>query len=149
MALPPKPANICTLAWEGVFAARFGFWYDRVRPVDGGAIEPQRWNGGYTYSVSSVVWLECAHSGCLWCRFLEKHFLEKIKSQYSDGLIPDETIDIRMGMSESISQANPPSKYMCYIVFKYDEWAYSEEFLLSAYAGMWKRNFTSIADIEG
>lgn len=100
MALPPRPANICALAWEGVFAARFGFWHDAVELVGTVEGEPKRWTGGYAYSVSSVVWLECALSGCLWCRFLEKRFLEEIKSRYSDRPIPDETVDVRVGEVE-------------------------------------------------
>ena len=149
MALPPKPANICTLAWEGVFAARFGIWHDTVRPVYIGQDGYPCWTGGYTYSVSSVVWLECAYSGCLWCRFLEKCFLDKLKLRYSDRPIPDETIDIRVGGEKDISQANPPRMDNCYIIFKYGKRAYLENFWLSALAGMWKRYFTSIADIEG
>ncbi|KAH9884409.1 heterokaryon incompatibility protein-domain-containing protein [Cubamyces lactineus] len=137
MALPPRPHNICTLAWEGVFAARFGYWDEPVRCVDEDDDEPQCWTGGYTYTVSSAVWLTCAHTGCSWCRFLEKRFLKKIKSWYSVWPIRDKPVDVRVGRNESLSCIGPRgnlSMDWCHIILKYGERAYSSVFVLNTYA---------------
>ncbi|KAI0325489.1 HET-domain-containing protein [Cubamyces sp. BRFM 1775] len=66
MGLPPKPPHICTHAWEGVFAARFGL-------VGGSTAQDSdpKLEGLYQYTVSSTT---CDVPHCVWCRLLAKHF---------------------------------------------------------------------------
>ncbi|KAI0653835.1 heterokaryon incompatibility protein-domain-containing protein [Cubamyces menziesii] len=103
LTLPPRPPNICAPAWEGVFAAQLGISGDKLRRIQDaegcGDNDPSCWTGGYAYTVSSVTWLECARSGCLWCKFIEKHFLDRIKPDWSHGLVPD--LHVRVGAEDS------------------------------------------------
>ncbi|KAJ8494837.1 hypothetical protein ONZ51_g2056 [Trametes cubensis] len=134
MELPPRPHNICALAWESVFAARFGLFQN---PMEISDEDEEHWTGGYTYTVSSVVWLECALSGCLWCRFLEKHFLKHIRSWFSDTPIPNKTVDVRVGERAPRSEIHPPGKLPRWllVILSYGEEAqFEEEFRASAYA---------------
>ena len=73
--------------------------------------------------------------------------MEEVSSWYSDSdsdrPIPDETIEVRVGRDEPISeQANSPGNFpittYC-IILKYGERAFSVYFWLNAYAGMSKR----------
>lgn len=72
--VPPKPETICAAAWEGVVAAHFGILLERVDNPN----LPTSWTGGYMCTMSWDAWLQCASSGCVWCRFLERNFLEKL-----------------------------------------------------------------------
>ncbi|KAH9887389.1 heterokaryon incompatibility protein-domain-containing protein [Cubamyces lactineus] len=96
MALPHRPRSICGIAWKGVFARRFGIFSDPVEHYRDSARHCLCWTGGYEYTISSATWLKCAHSGCLWCRFLKDQFLDDLKEQ-SDEPWPVPRVHIRVG----------------------------------------------------
>ncbi|KAH9900033.1 heterokaryon incompatibility protein-domain-containing protein [Cubamyces lactineus] len=129
MALPPRPHNICALAWESVFAAQFGIKSDDIRVKKAHKDSPdgresQRLIGGCGYTVSLAAWLQCARSGCLWCRFLDTHFLDDISSQLSaGGLVPDEKVHVRVGCRQPIAhrQRKPLFSGVLDIIVKYRE----------------------------
>ncbi|KAH9884408.1 heterokaryon incompatibility protein-domain-containing protein [Cubamyces lactineus] len=144
MVLPARPPNVCASAWEGVFAARFGLWDEPLKAImtNRENNEARRWwTGGYTYAVSSAVWLACALSGCLWCRFLEEHFLERIASRHPahGSPVPDETVVVRFGATRdhsAIINASGQFSGMLCIVLKYGDDCchdYEEEFYVSAF----------------
>ncbi|KAH9901680.1 heterokaryon incompatibility protein-domain-containing protein [Cubamyces lactineus] len=92
MSLPPRPSSICQTAWEGVFSAQFGLFHDepvevRCRPDSERSLY---FTGGYDYTLSWNVWLECASSGCHWCQFLERIFLKKLTQRTDE-------INVRVG----------------------------------------------------
>ncbi|KAH9889794.1 heterokaryon incompatibility protein-domain-containing protein [Cubamyces lactineus] len=94
MALPPRPPMICSTAWEGVFAARFGLFCEQVqshRNEKGNTY----WTGGYEYTISAKLWLMCAHFRCLWCRFLARQFLQDLKARSRERLV--DNVHVRIG----------------------------------------------------
>ena len=99
MALPLRPEAICLNAWEGVFAAHFGIWADRIERHWDADKKERHWTGGFEYTVLSSVWLTCASSGCSWCRFLERHFLKVLRE--SDWPVP--MVHIRIGSEDGSS----------------------------------------------
>ncbi|KAI0333466.1 HET-domain-containing protein [Cubamyces sp. BRFM 1775] len=94
--LLPRPETICAVAWDGVFAAQFGIWADQIERHWDADKKERHWTGGCEYTVSSSVWLTCAASGCSWCRFLERHFLETLR----ESEWPVDTVHIRVGSED-------------------------------------------------
>ena len=91
----PSVGSICSLAWESVISAQFGVFCDQIRSArneDG-----YKWVGGREYTVLLTVWLRCAESGCLWCRFLERHFLEDLRVRSGADQWPVGTVHVRVG----------------------------------------------------
>ena len=142
MTLPDRPINICSLAWEGVFAVQFGLWHEPLKAAHRENDGAQHWTGGYAYTVSSAIWSECAYSGCLWCRFLEKHFLEELASRSSHWPIPgsDEIVTVRVG-ADHRSVIKPLGLFsgLLSIVVQYREDLHKKEFEVFTYAGMSRR----------
>ena len=84
------------IAWEGVFARRFGISSDPIRWYRDQVRHCICWAGGYEYTIALSAWLKCAHSGCLWCQFLEDQFLEDLREQ-SDDPWPVPQVHVRVG----------------------------------------------------
>ncbi|KAH9885756.1 heterokaryon incompatibility protein-domain-containing protein [Cubamyces lactineus] len=93
MVSPSKPPSNCALAWERGFTARSGL--SSAQPA-----------GTRGYTVSTVAWQQCALSGCLWCRFLEKHFLQDLV-HWPDWPFP--RINVRVRAAESLYGESPQS----------------------------------------
>ncbi|KAI0333468.1 HET-domain-containing protein [Cubamyces sp. BRFM 1775] len=74
---PTRPESICAAACEGIFAAhrRPGVLYEWICE-DPDALYPSV--PVYEDLISWKGWLQCASSGCVWCRFLERNFLSRL-----------------------------------------------------------------------
>ncbi|KAI0653373.1 heterokaryon incompatibility protein-domain-containing protein [Cubamyces menziesii] len=49
--------------------------------------------------MSSIEWLKCAQAGCLWCRFLAKRFLGRLRTSPQ---MPFETMHVRVGRQPNV-----------------------------------------------
>ncbi|KAH9895303.1 heterokaryon incompatibility protein-domain-containing protein [Cubamyces lactineus] len=136
MTLPLKPQSICASAWEGVVAAQYGLWHEPLERV--GCSEAAdwsrdriddwaHWTGGYHYTISTVAWLKCALSGCVWCQFLKTQFIDFLVQRSGS---PVHRIDVRVGSTEPYKQRKTLT-----IILKYHEKAFHKTFDLYASAG--------------
>ncbi|KAI0323846.1 HET-domain-containing protein [Cubamyces sp. BRFM 1775] len=72
MASSLRLPMICATAWERVITSQYALLcgsHYRHQP------------GESEYTISSVLWLKCAQSGCLWCLFLANQYLKALKRQ--------------------------------------------------------------------
>ncbi|KAH9885084.1 hypothetical protein C8Q73DRAFT_770170 [Cubamyces lactineus] len=76
---PPRPHNICAVAWEGIFVTQFGLFNDPVKKIWDASTRRGVWTGGVGYQVPAAALQQCAESGCIWCRYLVKRSMEVLQ----------------------------------------------------------------------
>ena len=87
------------------------------------------------------AWQQCALSGCLWCRFLEKHFLQDLV-HWPDWPFPRINVSVRA--AEMQYDETPLS---IAVLLKYCQKASYKTFDLYASAGMMSPNVLSASTL--
>ena len=118
-------------------AAQYGLWHEPLERVGHSeAVDWSRdcvddwahWIGGYHYTISSVAWLKCALSGCVWCQLLKTQFADFLLQRSGS---PVHHIDVRVGTTEPSKRCKSLT-----IILSYHERAFRKTFDLYTRTGM-------------